>query len=55
MKDRIDVFKRTHDEYIRYATEKNCVVYYFRYEDLLNKKKETLNEIMRFMFGVESI
>ena len=55
MKTITKTFFDCHDKYIKYATEQNAFIYFFRYEDLLDNKRATLVEIFKFMLGVESI
>ena len=55
IKKYVSFYKKVHDMYIKYSVEQNAFVYYLRYEDLLETPKETFQELMTFILGVDSI
>lgn len=53
--DECKTYRKWHDYWLNVAREGKIPVYFFRFEDVLKNKQHELNELMRFILGMDTI
>jgi len=53
--DECRAYRKWHDHWLKIAYEGKIPVYFFRFEDVIRNKQHELNELMRFILGMETI